>query len=332
VSGPSASELVELAGRLAVVPADVLAAPAGAAVPMGGWFVVEGSSLRFRPRHPFAPGTTYAVVWRAGTGAVGTPLGTLTRPAVARPSTTAVLAVHPAVDEVPVNLLRLYVHFSGPMSEGFADRCVRLADAATGAELAGALLSMDPELWDPGRTRLTVLLDPGRIKRGLVPNAEAGYPLVEGRAVRVVVDAAMPDASGAPLVAGAAVEYAVGPVVRHRVRPAAWQVLPPGTGTADPVRVRFDRPLDHALATRCLTVVDAAGGSVEGQVEVGEGERLWSCRPVTPWRDEPYRIAVADELEDLAGNSVRRPFDRDLSEPDDDPPTAGLAVLGFRPS
>ena len=40
---------------------------------------------------------------------------------------------------------------------------------------------MDPELWDPARTRLTVLLDPARIKRGLAPHREAGYALARRR-------------------------------------------------------------------------------------------------------------------------------------------------------
>ena len=66
------------------------------------------------------------------------------------------------------------------MSEGFAARGVQVLRADSGQPLQGVFLTMDPELWDPERRRLTLLLDPGRIKRGLVPNLEAGYPLNEG--------------------------------------------------------------------------------------------------------------------------------------------------------
>ena len=52
---------------------------------------------------------------------------------------------------------------------------VHLGDA-DGRDLPHALLAMPPELWDRPRRRLTLLLEPGRIKRGLVPNAELGAP------------------------------------------------------------------------------------------------------------------------------------------------------------
>ena len=68
------------------------------------------------------------------------------------------------------------------MSEGHARESVRLIDTDTGQLLPDALLPMDPELWDRSRTRLTLLLDPGRIERGLVPHTETGYPLTEAAA------------------------------------------------------------------------------------------------------------------------------------------------------
>ena len=61
----------------------------------------------------------------------------------------------------------------------------------------GVFLPPEPELWDArNATRLTMLLDPGRIKRGLVPNLEFGYPLVEGTTISIGIDAAFRDATG----------------------------------------------------------------------------------------------------------------------------------------
>ena len=93
--------------------------------------------------------------------------------------------MYPSTDELPVNQLKLYVHFSSPMSEGWAARAVRVRRADNDEPLEGVFLAMEPELWDRERRRLTLLLDPGRIKRGLVPNAEAGYPLIQGVSVIV---------------------------------------------------------------------------------------------------------------------------------------------------
>ena len=102
--------------------------------------------------------------------------------------TTEVVAIYPTAAELPVNLLRVYVHFSASMSEGWAARAIRVTREDTGETLDDVFLPPEPELWDPERKRLTMLLDPGRIKRGLVPNLEFGYPLVEGTTVRIAVD------------------------------------------------------------------------------------------------------------------------------------------------
>ena len=83
-------------------------------------------------------------------------------------------------------MLRFYVTFSAPMSEGCAGDNVRLLNEAA-LEISAALLPSAAELWDPTRRRLTLLLDPARIKRGLVPHRQAGYPLLRGTSFRLVI-------------------------------------------------------------------------------------------------------------------------------------------------
>ena len=73
-----------------------------------------------------------------------------------------------------------------------------------GEEAAKAMMRVPvpiDELWDPSQTRLTVLFDPARIKRGLVPNAQLGLPLRAGRRYRLEIDSAWPDAQGVALSA-----------------------------------------------------------------------------------------------------------------------------------
>jgi len=116
----------------------------------------------FTPRFPFLAGTTYVV-------RVGERSWTLRRAdqetAVPR---ARVLEIYPTAETLPLNQLKLYVVFSAAMSEGSANRTVSLRRADGSGRLEGALLPMEPELWDRDRTRLTLLLDPGRIKRGLL--------------------------------------------------------------------------------------------------------------------------------------------------------------------
>ncbi len=200
------------------------------------------------------------------------------------------VAVYPSGAVVPRNLLRVYVELSAPVAEGWAQRSVGLHDGVTGERLEGAFLDM--ELWDRERRRVTLLLDPGRIKRGL---ASHGYPLEEGRDVVLRV--------------GSTTErrYTVGSPVYARVDPGAWRIEPP--------LVRFDRPLDRALLERALTVDGRPGVAGPGELS---------------WRGPGRGVLRVDALlEDLAGNSVRRVFDRDLDDPAHDPLDLDHVELSF---
>ena len=274
---------------------------------MVGSVVADGGDRLFLPRYPFDSGTDYEVT------VDGIVCCVLRAPQVQAPApaATEVVSIHPSSPAVPVNLLRFYVRFSQSMSAGYAAGAVRLTDL-DGNELDGALLSMDDELWDPERRRLTVLLDPGRIKQGLADHEAAGYPLKQGQPFRLVVDDRFPDASGRPLLRGGERRYAVDGALSGRVRPTVWSIDAPGEGTLDPVIVHFDRTMDHALLARCLRVVGPDGAALPGSATIGAAERSWSLRPRMPWGSGEHRLEIAPVLEDIAGNSVLRPFDRDL--------------------
>jgi hypothetical protein len=279
---------------------------------MTGTFERDGDALIFTPRFLFTEGVRYALV------VDGALVASLVRPVTPPPAPTIVTGLFPTGGSVPVNLLRIYVHFSAPMSEGFAARAVHISDAGSGTPLPHTLLDMTPELWDPARTRLTLLLDPGRIKRGLGPHLEEGYPLAEGRPIVITVDPSFKDAAGQPLAEGFSRRYDVVSALIGRVDPAHWTMSRPAAGSLRALQIAFDRPLDRALLTRCLAVQDADGGAVDGEIHITAGERSWSFRPRHVWTD-PCALAIDTHLEDVAGNSVVRVFDRDLTERDDDP-------------
>jgi hypothetical protein len=291
---------------------------------MAGVVVKDQDGACFVPRFAFVAGTTYTVEVDGATAAV------LVRARPDLPRTTEVLEIRPSAVVVPRNLLRLYVRFSAPMGEGDAATQLRLLDG-DGQELDGALLPSEHELWDPARTRLTVLLDPARIKRGLVSHREIGYPLSAGGSFRVVVGDGFRDARGARLRVGAERRYEVGDDERRHVEPDRWTLTTPRGGSVDPLVVAFDRPLDHGLLARCLAVAGPGDQPVAGMAEPGPEERSWRFVPSRPWATGAYELAVDPVLEDLAGNSVGRVFDRDLERPEDDPRTDGPVRLPFSP-
>src|SRR5206468_1297837 len=92
-----------------------------------------------------------------------------------------------------------------------------------------------------------------------------------------------------------------------------WQIRPPASGTLAPLEVRFPYPLDHALLLRCLRVIDDAGAPVAGSVATADSERTWRLTPTNAWRQGSYLVLVESILEDLAGNSLARPFEVDIT-------------------
>ena len=239
-----------------------------------------------------------------------------------------VLAIHPTAAVVPQNLLRVYVTFSEPMAERWSTRSITLR-GEDDALLSGALLEVEPELWDRTRRRLTVLLDPGRLKRGLAPHAQEGYPLKVGTTVELRVQPPFRTAAGGELDHQAARRFRVGPPLRGRLSPAAWVVGAPHRRD-EQLTVDFERPLDRALLERCLSVRRAdAATPLNGGVEIGLGERSWSFAPTHGWAPGRHLLAVAARLEDVAGNSVARAFDRDLSVRAEDPIDSPEVVIAF---
>jgi hypothetical protein len=205
------------------------------------------------------------------------------------------------------------------MSEGQAAGAVEVVREDTGARLEDVFHQGRSELWDPARRRLTLLLDPGRIKRGLGPHEAMGYPLAEGTWIRVTLTERLRDADGAPLARGLSRRYWVGPALRRAVDPDLWRIAWPAALSSDPLEIRFDRPMDHALLHSALTVADADGAPVAGRIEAGPEEASWRFHPDRPWRAGRHALKVAPHLEDLAGNSLARVFDRDLDLAEDAP-------------
>jgi hypothetical protein len=284
-----------------------LSRPAGQpdAAPLVGRFEIEEHVLRFIPRYPPLAGMRYVAKFGSNRlEAVYSP------PAKADSPLARVVAVYPTADVVPENLLKLYLHFSAPMSRGEAYRRVRVRDAS-GKPLERPFLEIGEELWDPGGMRLTLLFDPGRIKRGLVPREEEGPILEQGKSYRLEVDATWPDADGRPLAQAFSKPFRAGPPDIAQPDPKLWTFETPSAGTREPLVVHFPDPLDHAMLGRAIDV-QIGGAIVEGIDTIGPVEKAWRFVPSRLWPRGPIEIRVDSELEDLAGNSIARPFEVDV--------------------
>jgi hypothetical protein len=299
VVGVPASELKAL--ELRVTVADAADAP-----PLAGTTTV-GDTLRFAPRFPLVPGVKYRASF-ARNGATTT--AELVVPKPPAPPPACVTAVYPSAATLPENALRLYVQFSAPMTRGDSYPHVKLLDAA-GKEVPAPFLELGEELWSADGTRFTLLFDPARVKRGLVPHEEDGPVLVAGRRYTLVVDRAWRDEHGTPLRAGYRKEFAAGPADAEPVDLGAWAVTPPAAGSTQPVVVKLPKPLDRALLHRLVWVADADGKKLAGTLGVGGSERVVTFAPARSWPAGRYQVVADARLEDPCGNRVGEPFEVD---------------------
>jgi hypothetical protein len=179
-----------------------------------------------------------------------------------------------------------------------------------GARVPLAFVEIEHGLWDPRQKRLTVLLHPGRIKRGVSPGEELGPPLRAGRSYRLVVDASMPDAAGRPLARAFEKRFAV--VAPDRTPPSREALSLAAPDRGEPLVVRLPEPLDEALLHRLVWVERADGRALDGVGVVADGETVWSFQPSSPWEPGGYSLRVQPALEDRAGNRFDRLFDREI--------------------
>jgi hypothetical protein len=227
------------------------------------------------------------------------------------PALTEVTDVFPSCDLLPENLLRFYVSFSNSMQRGQALKEISLLDSG-GEPVADALYRPPIELWDKSMLHLTVLLDPGRLKRWVGPNVELGPPLKVGQAYTLEIDSGMIDLYGRPLRESFRKHFVAGDAVREPISIEHWKILPPVTGTQQALVLIFPSPLDWALLLKTITVGAQDESVIAGQIVVDECERRWSFTPTSPWIAGVYNIHVGSGLEDVCGNSTAAAFDMPL--------------------
>ncbi|MGI8979674.1 MAG: hypothetical protein ACR2FY_10635 [Pirellulaceae bacterium] len=282
--------------------------------PLLGKFEVDEDTLRFTPQFALLPGTRYRAVLQAEIldGKRADPKNAVTLEialaASKRAAATVVTQIFPTSDKLPENQLRFYLHFSQPMTKGEAYTHLKLLKE-NGVAIELPFLELGEELWDASGKRLTLLIDPGRIKRGLKPREDVGPVLEAGHSYTLVVDSAWKDAGGEPLKASFTKKFVAEKPVEEGIDTAAWRIEAPTANTRQPLVLKFPRPLDHALLLRTIAILDATGKEVAGEIAVTQHERQWGFTPANPWESGEYSLDVDKVLEDVAGNRIGRAFE-----------------------
>jgi hypothetical protein len=300
--------------------------PNDALPPILGSYRIEGEALIFQPRFPLQPGLRYRAVFSSASEPVTRRFDI---PKSEATVSTTVEHVYPSTDRLPENQLKFYLHFSAPMSRGEAYSRIRLLDQ-DGDPVELPFLELDEELWDREGKRLTLLFDPGRIKRDLVPHEEVGAPIKEGQTYTLLIDRDWRDAQGESLKEDFRKSFRVVAADREIPNPSSWRITAPEAGSLRPLSVEFSEPMDHGLLMRLLEVLAPQGKFIEGSIQVDRDETRWQFTPHEPWRAGDYSLSVDTRLEDLAGNRLNRPFEVDVFERVEERITTTTVSLPFK--
>lgn len=270
-----------------------------------GEYKVDGSNVTFQPLIPLTPNLKYDIYQGE------TLIETIDIPLPPDSETPKVTSVFPSKDSVPENLLKMYFKFSKPMQEVRSLDYIKVYDLKNDS-LVDVFLDLQPELWDKERTRLTLWLDPGRIKTDLIPNLEKGIPIVQNREYKVVISSDWKDYSGVPLgeeyhkILKVGARDSNSPIITN------WNIQTPQAGTKKPLIIQFNEPMDAILATEVIEVFNTDKNAVNGTFSIENDEKTLLFTPDTAWKEGNHYFIVDAKFEDLAGNNLNRLFDTDL--------------------
>jgi hypothetical protein len=272
-----------------------------------GSFAHSSNEIRFEPLVPLTNGLRYEIIRGDSVLArIEIPMGNTG-------SSPSLLTIYPTADKLPENLLKVYLKFSEPMVEGNSLRHIFLLKDGKDT-MKGTFLDLQPELWNNDGTVLTLWLDPGRIKRDLIPNKELGTPLVAGTLYTLQISDSWKSKKGISLSKTYTKNFAT--VGRDEVSPdiSNWKIVVPKLNTSSPLEIQFYESLDQFILEEGTHVVDLNNKRLEGIWQTSSQEQTLKFIPQKPWNDGTYIVQFERRLEDLAGNNLDRPFDRNLDE------------------
>jgi hypothetical protein len=221
------------------------------------------------------------------------------------------IRISPQAKVLPANTLRFYVHFPKSGEAHFdRDRLWLLNEEEQ--VVRDPFLVLSQELWSVDGRRLTILMEPGRIKRGLGADLSHESALVVGRTYSLVVAAFGQTARHT---------FRVVDSVLEAIDETDWRLISPRVGTFDPVVVHFDRVMDAALCEDEIGVLTPPGEVVQTRVSLAPDGTAARLIPSHPWRAGEHRLVVSGRLEDVCGNRLGEALDHELGA--SGPPRAG---------
>tara|TARA_B110000091_G_scaffold178653_1_gene194531 strand:- start:1701 stop:2495 length:795 start_codon:yes stop_codon:yes gene_type:complete len=218
-----------------------------------------------------------------------------------------IIAVYPTTDSIPVNILRFYIQFSAPMQEMDILKHLKLSNEE-GKNITGVFFENQYELWNVNRTKVTLIIDPGRVKLGLLANNKMGRAFDIGKRYTLTIDSLLLDFSDQQLKENFTKTFLA--VQEDTIAPDTklWQLTLPKVNTQDVIIIDFKDKIDH-ISAQTLIKVFQNNKEIHGLISLTNNEQKYTFKPVKNWKKGSYQILVHPSLEDIAANSVNQVFD-----------------------
>lgn len=271
-------------------------------VPVQGRFSYKASYVIFTPYFPFEKGLTYKVSTKLPNTNKYAHLEFTLEPNMV-PEMANLLQVYPSGEMLPENLLRFYFYFNTPMKKEEAQMHIHLLDANGNVD-NHAFMQFKQELWSPDGKRLTLLFDPGRIKRGVSTNVELGPALLEGNTYHLVVSGEWQDVYGQKLGTTETKTFKVGKGYHTAINMSDWNIVTPEAKSAQSLEIQFDRIMDHALIQSMIKIKNEENETIEGSWEMSESEFVVRFMPSDIWQKGHYHLLLNSGFEDVTGNNL----------------------------
>ncbi len=213
------------------------------------------------------------------------------------------IRISPEAKVLPANTLRFYIYFSRP-GEAHFDREQLWLINEEGQIVPDPFLVLSQELWSHDGSRLTVLMEPGRIKRGMSEDPSHEPAFVVGRTYSLIITA---------LGQTARHTFRVSDPVLEAIDEIGWRIVSPMVGSLDPVVVHFDRVMDAALCEDEIRILSSSGEVVQTRISLARDGTTMQFIPSHPWNAGEHSLVVSDRFEDVCGNRLGEALDHDLN-------------------
>ncbi len=221
-----------------------------------------------------------------------------------------VMMVFPSSDSLPENLLRIYIQFSKPMKTMGNLEKIKLIDQK-GNEIKNVFFNNVYELWNKEQTQLTLILDPARVKTGLVAHEALGYALKQKRNYTLIIEN-LEDVNHQKMKGRFEKKFVVTRTDSIAPNKEKWKVVLPKVNSKNALQIQFSEMLDYSSLLQRLIITNSEKEVIKGEVSILKNETVWLFQPYKNWEKGSYTIHINSRLEDPAGNNLNGLFDHKI--------------------